>query len=51
MKTIDRLIFKTGSKEELLPGYSEQFLHIASRVALDKYVERCVPWHWHNTLE
>lgn len=51
MKTIDRLIFKTGSKEELLPGYSEQFQHIASRVALDKYVERCVPWHWHNTLE
>lgn len=51
MKTVDKLLFKPNSKEELLPGYTEKFPHIASCVELDKYPERYVPWHWHSTLE
>lgn len=51
MKIIDKLIYKTDSKEELLPGYSERFPYISSRVELDKYPEHYVPWHWHNALE
>lgn len=51
MKTVDRIIFKMGSKEEYLPGYSENFPYIASYVELDKYPERSAPWHWHSALE
>lgn len=51
MNTIDRLELKPGSNEEKIPNYSESFPYVASRVELDKYQERYVPWHWHNTLE
>ena len=37
MKKVDKLIFKTNSKEEYLSGYSEDFPHIASYVELNKY--------------
>lgn len=51
MRAVERIIFKTDSKEEYLPGYSEKFPHVASYVELDKLPGRCVPWHWHGTLE
>ena len=51
MQKISRLIYKTDTKEEFLPGYSEKFPHISSYVELDRYVEGVVPWHWHNALE
>lgn len=51
MKTINRLIFKGESTEEYLPGYSEEFPLISSYVEMDKYRDRYVPWHWHDTLE
>lgn len=51
MKNIQSIEFYTGSKEELLPGFSNDFPYIASRSELDKYIGRRVPWHWHRTVE
>lgn len=51
MKNIRTIEFQTGSKEELLPGFTPDFPYIASRVELDKFIERSVPWHWHRTVE
>ncbi len=51
MKNIQTIEFQTGSKEELLPGFTPDFPYIASRVELDKFMERSVPWHWHRTVE
>ncbi len=51
MKNIHSIAFYTGSKEELLPDFEEDFPYIASRAELDKYIGRFVPWHWHKTVE
>lgn len=51
MKNIHRIEFYTGSKEELLPNFTNDFPYIASRAELDKYIGRFVPWHWHKTVE
>lgn len=50
MKTVQKIEFHTGSKEELLPGFTDEFPYIASRVELDKYTGRYVPWHWHRAV-
>lgn len=51
MKNSLKIEFHTGSREELLPNYSDDFPYIASRVQLDKYIGRSAPWHWHNAIE
>lgn len=51
MKNIHSIEFYTGSKEELLPDFANDFPYIASRAELDKYIERYVPWHWHKAVE
>ncbi len=51
MKSIHSIEFYSGSKEELLPNFEKDFPYIASRVELDKFIGRYVPWHWHNTVE
>ncbi len=51
MRTINSIAFYNGSKEELLPGYENDFPYIASRAALDEYIGGCVPWHWHKPVE
>lgn len=51
MKIIHDIEFKTGSKEEKLPGFMPDFPYIASYVELDKYIGRFVPWHWHKAVE
>lgn len=51
MKNIQSIEFYTGSKEELLPGFADDFPYIASRSELDKYLGRFVPWHWHKAVE
>ncbi len=51
MKNIHSIAFYTGSKEELLPDFEEDFPYIASRAELDKYIGRFVPWHWYKTVE
>lgn len=51
MKNISSIAFHTGSKEELLPGFTNDFPYIASRSELDKYIGHYVPWHWHKAVE
>lgn len=51
MKTVQKIEFHTGSKEERLPGFMDDFPYIATRAELDKYIGRFVPWHWHRAVE
>ena len=51
MKDIIGIEFHTGSREELLPDFITDFPYIASRVELEKWEGRFVPWHWHKTIE
>lgn len=51
MKDIREIKFYSGSKEELLPDFTSEFPYIASRVELDHYHNRTVPWHWHGAVE
>lgn len=51
MKNIQSIQFHTDSREELLPGFTDEFPYIASRAELDKYIDRSVPWHWHRSVE
>lgn len=51
MKNIYSIEFHTGSKEELLPDFANDYPYISSRVELDKHIGRCTPWHWHKAVE
>lgn len=51
MREIQGIEFHIGSKEELLPGFSNDFPYIASRAELDQYIRCFVPWHWHRAVE
>ncbi|MBS5603178.1 MAG: helix-turn-helix transcriptional regulator [Enterocloster asparagiformis] len=51
MKTIYGIEFHTGSREELLPDFVNDFPYIATCAELDKYIESFVPWHWHKSVE
>nr|WP_325239774.1 AraC family transcriptional regulator [uncultured Oscillibacter sp.] len=51
MKKIQNIEFYTGSKEERLPDFAADFPYLASRVELDQFMGRFVPWHWHRTVE
>ncbi|MCC8023892.1 MAG: helix-turn-helix domain-containing protein [Clostridium sp.] len=51
MKIINSIEFHTGSREELLPDFFDDFPYIATCAELDKYEEPFVPWHWHKTVE
>ena len=51
MKLIRGIEFCAGSREERLPDFDPDFPYIASRVEMDFYPERFVPWHWHSAVE
>lgn len=51
MKDIREVKFHAGSKEELLPDFTQTFPHIATRVEMDHYPGRTAPWHWHGAVE
>ncbi|MDE6386549.1 MAG: AraC family transcriptional regulator [Lachnospiraceae bacterium] len=51
MKEIQGIEFQTGSREELLPGFTPDFPYIASKVDFDKNMGGAVPWHWHRAVE
>lgn len=51
MKNVQSVEFHIGSREEVLPDFAADFPYIASRAALDKYIERTAPWHWHRAVE
>lgn len=51
MKNVHDIEFRSGSKEEKLPDFSNNFPYIASRAELDRFAGRMVPWHWHKAIE
>lgn len=51
MELIRSIKFYEGTREELLPGFAEDFPYIATRAELDEYIGRFVPWHWHRSVE
>ncbi len=51
MKNVHNIEFYSGSKEERLPDFAADFPYLASRVELDRFMGRFVPWHWHRTVE
>ena len=51
MKHIQTIDIHPSSKEEILPGFSDEFPYIASCAECHRYPQPEVPWHWHNSLE
>ena len=51
MKNIQRIDIQAENREEILPGFSEDFPYIASHVELDRYPQPVAGWHWHSALE
>lgn len=51
LKNIQHIELHNGSKEEILPDFTADFPCISSRVELDKYIGKFVPWHWHRPVE
>lgn len=51
MDNIQAVIFRAGSKEELLPDFFPDFPYIATQAELDRYEGHFVPWHWHKAVE
>lgn len=49
MKNVDKVEFKPGSKEELLPDFDAAFPCIATCTGLREGVS--APWHWHKAAE
>lgn len=48
MKNIQSISLRTTTREELLPGFSQDFPYIATQAELNRY---SVPWHWHPAIE
>lgn len=40
-----------GGSEERLPDYFPDLPYIATRVSLERFAGRAVPWHWHSQVE
>lgn len=49
MQNVSGVIFREGSREELLPDYREDFPCITTRYIPVPAVEN--PWHWHRAVE
>lgn len=50
MRTISNLELKSN-KEEILPGYTEEFPYVCVIRNMDECIGRKVAWHWHLALE
>ena len=51
MKKVSKISFYTGSREELLPGFTPKFPYISSCSDITKYPGHFCPWHWHPAVE
>lgn len=40
-----------SDKEEILPGYSEEFPYVCMFRRMDECIGRKIAWHWHSALE
>ena len=51
MKKVSKISFYTGSREELLPGFTPKFPYISSCSDITKHPGHFCPWHWHPAVE
>lgn len=51
MKHVHRHDIRPDTKEEILPGFTEEFPYIASYAELETFPEPMAPWHWHRAVE
>ena len=51
MQVVQDIDIREKNREEVLPGFSEEFPYIVTCAQLDKYPDPHVPWHWHRTAE
>ena len=51
MKKVSQISFYTGSREELLPGFTSKFPYISSCSDITKHPGHFCPWHWHPAME
>ncbi|MGM9630291.1 helix-turn-helix domain-containing protein [Butyricicoccus sp.] len=51
MIQLDDVEFNIGSKEEVIPGLSQDAPYITARVCFDRQIRRFSPWHWHKAIE
>ena len=51
MLKVHEIAFRSGSKEEVLPGLLPDFPYIVSCSEVDQFAGRLVPWHWHKEVE
>lgn len=51
LQRVTAIEFHSGSKEELLQGFTQEFPYIASCSEFSQYSRFSVPWHWHKSVE
>lgn len=51
MKRITSIEIIPANRQEILPGFSDDFPHIVSRAEIDRYPGSYAPWHWHGAVE
>lgn len=51
MQNIQHIELNEQNREEVLPGFSEEFPYIATCARLDTYRNPDIPWHWHRQAE
>ena len=40
-----------SNREEVLPGYTEEFPYVCMFRRMDECIGRKIAWHWHSALE
>lgn len=51
MLELGEVEFYSGSREELLPGFTADFPHIVGRCRFGEQKRRSTSWHWHKAVE
>lgn len=51
MLNVTTIELDPANREEVLPGYTPQFPHIASHIEGQLYKSGSAPWHWHESVE
>lgn len=50
MKVVEKIEIQ-DNREEILPDFAREFPCITTCANLDQYINRILPWHWHNAVE
>lgn len=51
MRITNSIHLRNGTREELFPGFTDEFPYFASRAELNQFDGGCVQWHWHKEIE